>query len=166
MHTDEVAETLSAVGETEDVVCAGHLHDTGEDVFPMNLDYNFERLEKEFGVSIAKLVFELTDVYTKVNYPTCNRAKRHAWERERLSKISPQAASVKLADILSNSRDISEHDPDFAVTYLDEISRLIPLLKHGNPILWQAAVEHVQGLIPKFGAYAKSPSQKPPLNML
>ena len=147
VHTDEVAETLSAVGETEDVVCAGHLHDVLEDVFPKNSAYSLRTIENEFGAVVAQLVLELTDVYTKADYPDKNRKERHALEDVRRSKISPHAASVKLADILSNSRDISEHDPDFAVTYLDEVSKLIPLLKHGNPVLRQAAAEQVHGLI-------------------
>lgn len=88
---------------------------------------------------INNTIIELSNVFTTENFPQFNREKRKQLERERLAEISPSAQTVKLADILSNSKDIYSDDPEFAKTYLREKAKLVPLLHKGNPILLERA---------------------------
>jgi guanosine-3',5'-bis(diphosphate) 3'-pyrophosphohydrolase len=140
VHTDEVADIVSKTpGATEDMVCVSHLHDIIEDVFPLNPYYDIYLIAKEFGETVAKRVVELTDVYTKVAWPDLNRKQRHALENERLAKISTEAKTIKLADLINNTASIVAEDADFAKVYLREKFALLPLLKGGNEILWNRA---------------------------
>ena len=57
-----------------------------------------------------------------------------------MEKASPAAQSIKLADLISNSRSIAEHDKDFARIYLDEKERLLEILiKRGDLGLYNLA---------------------------
>lgn len=137
VHTIEVAEIVASVTDDDDLIAAAHLHDTAEDVnvYPYNLD----GIGVQFGHTIRQHVEDLTDVYTKDKYPTHNRARRKELEAERLAKVSPGSQTIKLADIISNTRDIVKNDPVFAVTYLKEMWDLLPVLREGHSTLWEQA---------------------------
>jgi (p)ppGpp synthase/HD superfamily hydrolase len=136
IHTDEVAQIVADVGGTQDMICAAHLHDVVEDVTLLNPIYDLFAIGNLFGANVAKLVTELTDVYTKEAWPNLNRVKRKKLECERVSKISLAAKTIKLADFLSNTKSIVQYDPDFAVTYLKEKIAMLPYLKEGHADLW------------------------------
>lgn len=70
--------------------------------------------------TICNAVYELTDQFTPERYPKLNRAKRKEFEAERYSRFSKLAKSVKLADLISNTRSIAAHDAKFARVYLQE----------------------------------------------
>jgi (p)ppGpp synthase/HD superfamily hydrolase len=98
-------------------------------------------------IETIDLIVQLTDVYVKEKYPNLNRKKRKELERERLGKISPKGKSIKLCDLLDNTRSIIEHDKDFANIYLREKIALLPYLADGSPVLLQqASVQTIQGL--------------------
>lgn len=142
VHTDEVARIVSETpGHTEDMICAAHLHDVLEDVAPNDQTgmYGYLNIKSLFGEDVAKFVVELTDVYTKEGYGDLNRKQRKELERERIGKTSPEAKTIKLADLISNTKSIVEHDPDFAQTYLKEKIALLPYLADGSPHLLQLA---------------------------
>jgi len=144
VHTKEVAElTASAPTATEDMICAAHLHDVLEDVFPANPSFNRQQIQNQFGPIVLGLVEMLTNEYTSEKYPHLDRAERKRRERERLSRISPEAMTVKLADIISNTRDIVEKGGDFASVYLHEKMDLLSLLKSGDADLHRRALEFV-----------------------
>jgi len=63
-HCMKVAEAVEAAGGDEDMVIAALLHDTVEDT-----DTTFAEIRIEFGLRVAGLVIELTDVYTHEDYP-------------------------------------------------------------------------------------------------
>lgn len=65
--------------------------------------------------------------------------------------VSPDAKLIKVADIISNTSDIAEADPDFARVYLNEKRLLLPVLetKH-NLLLWVRATEQVDRAIKKL----------------
>lgn len=136
VHTDTVAATVAEFGGTEDMVCAAHLHDVIEDVTGKNPKFDLFLIGNTFGKAVADLVVELTDVYTKEAWPDLNRNKRKALERERVSKASPEAKTIKLADFLHNTASITEHDRDFAQVYLKEKLALLPYLAEGNTELF------------------------------
>jgi (p)ppGpp synthase/HD superfamily hydrolase len=131
-HPVEVAVTLDWAGEDEATVCAGFLHDTIEDT-----DTTFFELIDEFGVDIATLVVEVTDVAPPG--PNINRARRKEIERNHLRSASPRGKSVKLADTLSNTPSILALDPGFGRVYLQEKRLLLPYLREGNPLLFEEA---------------------------
>lgn len=137
VHTDEVANIVASVTLDEDMICAAYLHDTVEDVnvYP----YNLEGIEERFGERVSRYVLELTDRYTKEDYPNFNRKVRKGLEAARLGKISKGAKTVKLADLISNTKDIVKNDPEFAKTYLKEKEIILPNLIEGDRELWLQA---------------------------
>ena len=108
---------------------AALLHDTMEDCGTTKYE-----LVRQFGPVVADLVVELTNVYTKEDYPEYNRAQRKAMEFGRISGISPRAKLVKLADRIDNLRDMPGTG-DFMHTYLDESFHLAAVLEGTDPIL-------------------------------
>lgn len=130
-HTEDVADMVQCVG-SDDMVCAALLHDVLEDTYT-----TYEEILKLFGKRVADLVQELTDQYTD----TChgNRQRRKTLEADRLSKVSPEAQTIKCADLISNSKDIVEYDKEFAKTYLKEKKMYLDVMKDADPILRERA---------------------------
>lgn len=137
-HPRAVAAIVAGVaGATPEMVAAALLHDTIEDTGTTK----FEIIEA-FGMVVARLVVELTDVTTKADG---NRATRKGIERERLRNVSAEAKTIKLADLIHNSQSILEHDPNFAVVYMREKRELLDALDGGSPVLMAEAKGIVEG---------------------
>lgn len=115
---------------TENMLVAALLHDVVEDTSVGPL-----AIERRFGNAVRVLVDELTDEFTFEKYPDMNRKARKKAERERLGAISAPGQSIKLADMISNTRSIAQHDPGFAKVYLREKALLLPLLCEGSQAL-------------------------------
>jgi guanosine-3',5'-bis(diphosphate) 3'-pyrophosphohydrolase len=105
VHPLEVMARVAAVENNEDILIAALLHDVIEDVFPLNDKCDVYLIANTFGDVAAKLVVELTDIYTKEAWPDLNRAKRKQAERERYGTLSANAKLIKLADITTNLLD-------------------------------------------------------------
>ncbi|MEO0828837.1 MAG: hypothetical protein AAFY03_00050 [Pseudomonadota bacterium] len=69
-----------------------------------------------------------------------NRAARKAAEAQRLSQISPDAQTIKYADLISNTNSIVERDKGFAKVYLAEKDAILKVMRDGNPELLKAAL--------------------------
>ena len=93
----------------DSVLAAAWLHDTVEDT-----DTTILELADAFGEEVAELVYWLTDT------DKGNRNARAAMTAWRLGRAPWNAKLIKLADIIDNGRNITEHDPDFARTFLAE----------------------------------------------
>ena len=91
------------------VLAAAWLHDTVEDT-----DTTIVEVADAFGEEVAELVYWLTDT------DKGNRSARAAMTAWRLGRAPWDAKMIKLADIIDNGRNITEHDPDFARTFLAE----------------------------------------------
>lgn len=153
VHTDEVAWIVSRVDNDPNLIAAAHLHDTAEDV---NIHpYTLEGIAAIFGPVIEQHVDDLTEKYTKEEYPEMNRKERKTHECFRISHISPGSKTIKLADLISNTRDIVKNDPKFAVTYLKEKRDLLPHLKEGNPILFAKAQQILNDGLKQLGIQIK-----------
>jgi (p)ppGpp synthase/HD superfamily hydrolase len=122
-HVDEVAELVAAAGAPEQVVAAAYLHDTVEDT-PTTLD----DLRAAFGEDVADMVALLTDVPLSAG----NRATRKALDRLRLASAPPWVQTIKLADLISNTSTIAQHNPKFARVYLAEKRALLALMTEGD----------------------------------
>lgn len=130
-HPAAVVELVRSVPHTEAMICAAWLHDVVEDT-PATLN----EVERVFGHEVATLVEMLTDV----SKPTDgNRSKRKAMDRDHTAKSSPQAKTIKLADLIDNTRSIVTRDRNFAKVYLAEKSLLLEVLKDGDASLWEIA---------------------------
>ena len=104
------------------MICAALLHDTVEDT-----DTTPEELEREFGGEIRRIVMDVTDD------KTLEKAVRKQRQIEHASHISDQAKLVKLADKISNLRDVANNPPtdwdlnrrqeyfDWAMTVIDRL---------------------------------------------
>jgi (p)ppGpp synthase/HD superfamily hydrolase len=136
-HPKRVAEEVRKIPHTEAMICAAYLHDVVEDT-PVTL----QEIEQHFGQEVAGLVHELTDKYMKENYPSLNRKERKKREVTRQATMSREAKTIKLADVIDNTRDIIKHDKDFAVRYIPEMITLVESLQGGNfQLLMQACYE-------------------------
>lgn len=134
-HPAAVVELVRSVPHTEAMICAAWLHDTVEDT-PCTLD----EIERVFGFEVATLVEMLTDVSKQSDG---NRATRKGIDREHTAKVSPQAKTIKLADLIDNTQSIVAHNPAFAKVYLAEKALLLEVLRDGDATLWEMAHEHL-----------------------
>ena len=129
-HCIEVMNIVRAAGGPIKMQCAAVLHDTIEDTY-----VTFDYLASEFGGSVANMVKDLTDLETG------NRATRKRLSRERLAAASGEVQTIKLADLISNTSSIVDHDPDFARVYLKEKAALLRSMTKGNAALWNRAAK-------------------------
>ena len=137
-HPKRVAETVKTVPHNSEMIAAAYLHDVVEDT-PVSI----EEIEKKFGSTVAKLVHELTDEYEKQKYPHLNRKHRKEKEVRRQAKISSEAKTIKLADVIDNTPDIVRNDKGFAKKYVREMDALVGVLKGGDEELYQRAKAEV-----------------------
>jgi guanosine-3',5'-bis(diphosphate) 3'-pyrophosphohydrolase len=141
VHPATVAATLQLAGLPDFVVAAAYLHDVIEDC-----DVTFLELDHQFGLNIATLVYQVTDVFTSAAFPSWNRAQRKEMERKRLSTVHHYAQSIKVADLIDNTHSIVRHDPGFAKLYLAEKKLLLALLTKAEPKLLEQARLQLEGL--------------------
>ena len=145
VHTIEVASIVAGSGGDAEMVAAAHLHDTVEDVKDADGNpiepYTLNGIREFFGDRVANLVSDLTNVYTRKDYPSSNRKIRHGAEADRLHTIHPDAQTIKYADFISNTYDITTHDPKFAKVYLAEKQAILSGMRVGNPSLYRRALE-------------------------
>lgn len=130
-HPLAVAEIVASVTDDEDMICAAILHDTVEDTRISYVD-----IVLAFGLRIAGLVSDLTDVSYK-EYG--NRTARKALDLCHTSIASPDAKTIKLADLIHNTSSITKYDPDFAKVYMAEKKLLLDVLKEGDVTLYAKA---------------------------
>jgi (p)ppGpp synthase/HD superfamily hydrolase len=135
VHPAEVASIVKRVGGTPDMIAAAWLHDVVEDTKVTN-----EIITQEFGSIIAGLVGWLTDI-SKPEYG--NREFRKRMDREYIFNAPAEAQTVKLADLISNTKSIMQYDPNFAVIYLKEKRLLLEVLTKGDAILMAEAKRYI-----------------------
>lgn len=129
-HTLEVARIVEHYGGTENMVIASILHDVDEDT-----NFTIQDIEEKFGKEVADLVEALTDV-SKLE--DGNRETRKAIDREHSAKASAEAQTIKVADLISNTRSIADHDKVFAKIYLEEKEKLLEVLTKADPLILEA----------------------------
>jgi len=117
------------------MLAAAWLHDVVEDT-----GVTIETIRAEFGVEVAELVGWLTDVSRPEHG---NRAHRKALDRAHSAAAPAEAQTVKLADLISNTRSIIAHDVSFAKTYLEEKRLLLEVMTKGDATLMAVARKNV-----------------------
>lgn len=143
-HTIQVAKIVKNYGGDDNMVYAAVLHDVLEDT-PIRelelLDRLLGILNTKDSIDVLKLVKELTDVYTKDNYPDVNRKGRKEMEAIRMGRISPKAQTIKYADLLDNGQDIMKNDPKFGRVYLKEKELILKYMNKGNQELYKKCIK-------------------------
>lgn len=144
-HLAHVARLLAEAGCDANLVAAGYLHDTIEDV-----QISHATLVEVFGQDVADLVLAVTD------------DKKLRWQKRKKAQIdgaanaTPRVAALKLADKISNLyslRDTPPHGWTNAeiATYVDWAHRVVSKLPSPNAVLW-ADYERIRGeLLGRFG---------------
>ena len=137
VHPAAVVSIVQSVPHTNEMLAAAWLHDTVEDT-----DLALSDIQSNLGESVASLVEMLTDISTPADG---NRAARKKIDREHAAKASPQAQTIKLADVIDNARSIERYDPAFAKVYFAEKRLLLAVLLFGDETLWCEADKIVTG---------------------
>ncbi|OON40130.1 GTP pyrophosphokinase [Izhakiella australiensis] len=136
VHPAAVVEIVRSVTDDEVMLAAAWLHDTVEDTATTLAD-----LRSRFGEPVARLVAMLTDS----DQPQAkNRAARKAAHFQHTARASADAQTIKLADIIDNTRALIHYDPEFARVYLLEKRLQVALLSAGNAALRQTASEIIE----------------------
>ena len=135
VHPAEVVSIVRSVPHTPEMLAAAWLHDVVEDTA-----VTMEVVRKEFGTEVADLVGWLTDVSRPEHG---NRAKRKELDRLHTAAAPAEAQTIKLADLISNTRSIMAHDEKFAKTYLEEKRLLLAVMHRGDATLMAEARKHV-----------------------
>ncbi len=130
-HLASVAKLVASVTDDEEMIAAAWLHDTVEDT-PATLG----DIEQTFGLSVAEMVEDLTDVSKPSDG---NRAARKEIDRQHLAQASTRSKTIKLADLIHNGADIVKNDIKFAKTYIAEMQALLEVLVDGDITLLKRA---------------------------
>lgn len=124
-----IAVTACPITLRPDVMVAvSWLHDCIEDQ-----GVSVETLSEKFGAEIARAVQFLSDTEKG------NRAARKAAARQRLAGAWDWVQTIKVADLISNTASIVQHDPKFAAVYLEEKRLLLDVLTKADARLVQIA---------------------------
>jgi (p)ppGpp synthase/HD superfamily hydrolase len=110
---------------TPEQEAAALLHDVVEDT-----KITLDDIRDCFGADVELLVEALTDVSRPEDG---NRRVRKQKDLDHTAAGPAAAKSVKLADLISNSRSIVQHDPDFARVYLHEKARILDVCEDADP---------------------------------
>lgn len=134
VHCERVARLARNAGLGADAIAAAFLHDTVEDT-----DVTLDDINKEFGPRVTALVEMLTDISVPSDG---NRKFRKDLDRDHTAKADWVGKSIKLCDLIDNTKSIVRNDPNFAVTYLREKGKLLKVLWFSHPGLFALALFH------------------------
>ena len=145
-HPLEVANLLATVGKIEDydILIAAILHDTVEDT-----GVTKKELTELFGPEVCAYVLEVTD---DKRLPKQERKQKQI---EHAPHLSPGAKQIKLADKISNIRDVTENPPhdwpkQRRLEYVDWGEKVVAGLRGANENLERYFDETVSRAREKF----------------
>jgi len=139
VHPVEVCAIVSSVEDhTKEMLAAALLHDTVEDTA-----VSLELIEAHFGSVVMNLVYWLTDVSVvwkdgKKTKVEGNRAARKEMDRRHTQMAPTAAQTIKVADLIANTRDITESDPSFAKVYMKEKRLLLEGMSANQKLMDEA----------------------------
>lgn len=147
VHPLRVMETVREFTSDICVLAAALLHDVLEDTPVTATEMEMSLLEcfdARQAQRVTGFVIELTDIFIKSSFPRLNRSTRKEKEAGRLSQVSPEAQTIKYADIIDNVTDIVRQDTDFARTYVREAKNMLDVMDAGHPVLRRRAFNVVE----------------------
>lgn len=135
VHPRAVAQWVRLAGGTDEMIAAAWLHDVVEDT-----GVELNDIHENFGALVASYVYCLTEVKNT----GISREERKIQTRKRMEFAPNEVKTIKLADVIANAETIRDHDPVFAVKYLEEQRQLVEVLsKGGSQYLAEIAKEIV-----------------------
>jgi (p)ppGpp synthase/HD superfamily hydrolase len=150
-HPAAVVEIMRSVPHTEEMLAAAWLHDTVEDTGTKLI---------EIRVLLGRAVADLVEWLTDVSKPEDGqRSVRKRLDLEHIAQAPADAQTVKLADLIDNSRSILERDPSFARVYLAEKRMLLQVLTRGDKTLYKMAQAIVEKNAAAFTTLARELSR-------
>jgi guanosine-3',5'-bis(diphosphate) 3'-pyrophosphohydrolase len=129
-YTDHLAEVVAIAVSVphaipaDRVAAVAWLHDVIEDQ-----DVAYEVIHREFGFMVAQAVWTLTD------QEEGNRAERVKASLTRLANTAGWIQTIKVADIISNTKAAAVLPPKFAAMYLAEKTAQLDAMARANPEL-------------------------------
>lgn len=142
-HPIEVMNIVRTVPHSECMLAAALLHDVVEDC-----GVELSEIFDIFGSRVAAMVDDLTD---ESKPEDGNRAVRKEIDRNHTEVALKDSKTIKLADLISNSKSICEHDKDFARVYIKEKDLLLGVLTEGDPTLYAQAQQIVKDAKEELG---------------
>lgn len=142
VHPAAVAGIVRSVPHDDAMLAAAWLHDVVEDT-PVTAS----GIAMAFGHDVAGLVAWLTDTSRPEDG---NRKTRKAIDRAHSAAAPARAQTIKVADLINNSRSILVRDRDFARVYVPEKEALLDVLVLADPALIAQAkmqLEEYTGII-------------------
>lgn len=136
VHPREVAQICASHAMPMEVIIAAFLHDVLEDTA-----VDEAVILREFGEKVTHIVKQVTNPPKPEG---CNRADYQVMVREHLAIADANAQSLKVADIIANTRDIHVMEPKRAVKYMAEKRALLAVLTKAGPKLLAEANEIVE----------------------
>lgn len=147
VHPRRVMELCKPIATDITMLAAALLHDVLEDTPVTKAELSIfltDLTNIQTANKILKLVVELTDIYIKATYPQLNRKERKTREAKRMQSVSPEAQTLKYADILDNCREIVLYDRQFAPRFLQECRQLLQVMDKGDDHLRNQALKVVE----------------------
>ena len=137
VHPIAVAKMVASVTDDCNMISAAFLHDVIEDT-----DRTVEDISNAgFRYEISEYVLGMTDVSVLSDG---NRATRKKMDRDHLARQSSQVHTIKLADLIDNSKSIITYGGSFAPIYIAEKKLLLGVLTKGDASLREIALEIVK----------------------
>ena len=157
LHCIEVAKILedssiSKSKEFQNIKFAAYMHDILEDT--STTEHDIRSFLKELLLdtkdinSIIKMIRGVTKISKREDG---NREMRHKIDTKHLASQDFNTKTIKLADILSNTKDIAEKDVEFAKIYLKEKLNVLDSIKQSCPILWNLAYDRMSRTLKSIG---------------
>jgi len=135
-HPLEVMEIVRTVAHTEEMLMAAVLHDVVEDC-----GISIDAICDEFGAKVGMYVNYVTDVSTP---EMGNRAVCKEMDAWHYSRGPAESQTIKVADLIHNTKDIHEQDPRFWEIYKHEKWFSLNLLTEADPNLWLRARDMIR----------------------
>lgn len=140
LHPFAVCKLLRRFNAPRHLLQAALLHDVVED-----RGASLVQIAERFSPAVATLVMECSKITTAADGP---RTYRHRIELDRMRSLSPDAQSLKLADIACNAISVVRRDRRFAHVYLPEkMDELAVLASPSIPTLGVISKHIVLGAI-------------------
>ncbi len=123
-HLKSVAQMVASVSKDEATIAAAWLHDLVEET-PVTIG----DIERQFGNEVARLVSEVTHVSRPSDG---DRTNRFAIDKRHFAIASPEAMTIKVADLIDTYSDLHKSKHPGFPEYAREAAELVEVLNNAD----------------------------------